>query len=94
MNQLDKLRDEKAKEWENTADQYSEKFLVKTGWDAHEALNLPVLFAEWCNMDNPKDKRQSNTIYVANSNKYWYNYKQYTTKELYDYWINNIYKPE
>lgn len=83
MNKLNILRDKEAKKWENTADQYNETFLVKTGWDALEALNLPVLFAEWTiNVNIAREQGK----WVMTDNK---NFILYTTKELYNYWINN-----
>ena len=49
MNKLNTLRDEKAEElYEKLStgeEDLSEIGIFNKGWDAHEALNLPVLFA-------------------------------------------------
>jgi hypothetical protein len=59
MSKLNTLRDEKASELNEIAydvfnhypnDKSSYEIAVNRGWDAHEALNLPVLFAEWCRL--------------------------------------------
>ena len=87
MNKLNTLRDEKAEElYEKLSkgeEDLSEIGIFNKGWDAHEALNLPVLFgifySEKCN-------RVNNAYHT-------YAGKTYTMIQLYDYWINNIYTP-
>ena len=87
MNKIEQIRDEKAKEWENTADQYNETFLWKTGFDACLALELLIKFTEW------KDK---NVLYFPNNRllPYQFNNDTWTLKSIYQYWLDNIYKGE
>jgi hypothetical protein len=58
----------------------------KSGFKACIDLNLPVKFAIW------KDK---NVRATQNGKTYnlWYGTKKYKYTELYQYWLNNIYKP-
>lgn len=99
MNKLNNLRDEKALklcpvnmmkdvdgDWRDV--NLSDRISMKQGWDAHEALNLPVLFAEWCRYG--KYEAYKNIIRDCTSRGLS---SEDTTKELYDYWINNIYTP-
>ena len=92
MNKLNTLRDEKAEElYEKLStgeEDLSEIGIFNKGWDAHEALNLPVLFAEWCRYS--KYEAYKNIVRDCTSRGLS---SEETTKELYDYWINNIYTP-
>lgn len=96
MNKLEQYRQTAAAKWENTADQYNETFLWKTGFDAAINLDLPVLFHDWekkAKMEaidelqkySGDDKKEKFTSMVARFRN---------TKELYYYWINNIYNSE
>lgn len=88
MSKLNTLRDEKAK-IHDTDSLYGFMYIdrFKDGWDALEALNLPVLFAEWTISLNIAREQGK---WVMTDNK---NFILYTTKELYDYWIKEIYTP-
>ena len=90
MNKLNNLRDEKASELNEIAydvfnhypnDKSSYEIAVNRGWDAHEALNLPVLFMEFC------------FSFIDNQGNLAGAFGEMSHKELYDYWINNIYQP-
>lgn len=51
-----------------------------------EALDLPIKFGRWLSLEyNPSD-----------GINYWHNHEggeDKTTEDLYQYWIDNIYKP-
>jgi hypothetical protein len=94
MNKSNNLRDEKASELNEIAydvfnhypnDKSSYEIAVNRGWDAHEALNLPVLFLNFI---------QENDDIIIGAAYFHYKGQPYKTKELYDYWINNIYDYE
>lgn len=96
MNNLDKLRDEKASELNEIAyevfnnypnDKSSYELAVNRGWDAYEALNLPVEFAKWLRVNYSISKGQ----YRHRGDFYRNDKRLSSEKELYDYWINNIY---
>lgn len=55
------------------------------GWDAHETLNLPVLFMKWAT---------SNCELGQFGLTWFYKDVDYTSKALYKYWITDVYKPE
>lgn len=95
MNKLNTLRDEKADELyeqlSNGEKDYNEDRIFIEGWDAHEALNLPVLFAKW-----KENGISSFEIRKIDIDEYYVDDKDgesYSLQELYDYWINNIYQP-
>lgn len=89
MSKLNTLRDEKAK-IHDTDSLYGFMYIdrFKDGWDALEALNLSVLFAEWCKYG--KYEAYKNIVRDCNSRGLS---SEETTKELYDYWIKEIYTP-
>lgn len=89
----------------NNLEQYKQKLLsdsreynaddaiehgMETGFDAAIVLNLPIKFAEWiAELEIAKDDEPF---------MWWWNRQdgsnpRISTKELYEYWINNIYKP-
>lgn len=94
MNKLNTLRDEKAEElYEKLStgeEDLSEIGIFNKGWDAHEALNLPVLFMEYSAnlISMRKDGHILHLLPEVSKQDRWY-----TEQELYDYWINNIYTP-
>ncbi len=61
--------------------------IAEASWEAHEALNLPVKFHEWC--DNHIIKPHGISIWTLNvvGNKKDF----YTLADLYTYWITEIY---
>jgi len=92
MSKLNTFRDEKAYNygWIEKVSKFTSKVLTvylanssekdfKKGWDAHEALNLPVLFAEWCRYG--KYEAYKNIIRDCTSRGLS---SEDTTKELYD----------
>lgn len=94
MNKLNNLRDEKAEElYEKLSkgeEDLSEIGIFNKGWDAHEALNLPVLFAEWKEVNKITMYGYPHYCFGGASIDYL---KLKNNEELYDYWINNIYTP-
>ena len=101
MNKLNNLRDEKALklcpvnmmkdvdgDWRDV--NLSDRVSMKQGWDAHEALNLPVLFAEWKEVNKITMYGYPHYCFGGASIDYL---KLKNNEELYDYWINNIYTP-
>lgn len=69
------------------------------GFDAAIALDLPVKFAKWLkNLDNGTEHydyytgKKSESISFSPSDCFEDDIM--TVEELYQYWINNIYKPE
>lgn len=106
MNELEKYRDEQAKEYisdynpEQGYYQYSKdavSLALKNGFNTAIALDLPIKFAEW---------KYHNTVNcvgnmfiirkkdVAVTSGWMQEQKQYSFKELYQYWIENVYKYE
>jgi hypothetical protein len=96
MSKLNTFRDEKAYNygWIEKVSKFTSKVLTvylanssekdfKKGWDAHEALNLPVLFDSWSEGGNSKAAQEV----ISDENNSINNVQQ-----LYDYWINNIYQ--
>jgi hypothetical protein len=61
------------------------------GFDAAIALDLPVKFMEWSAdlISTRKDRHILHLLPEVSKQDRWY-----TEKELYQYWIENIYKPE
>lgn len=94
MSKLNTLRDEKAEElYEKLSkgeEDLSEIGIFNKGWDAHEALNLPILFMEYSAnlISMRKDGHILHLLPEVSKQDRWY-----TEQELYDYWINNIYTP-
>jgi hypothetical protein len=91
MNKLEEYRDKEAKE-ERKNTYINEKDRekgFKAGFDAVIALDLPVKFAEWLRKDWNYVKGK-----YRHKGDFYKNYNLQTEKELYQYWIENIYKPE
>lgn len=71
--------------------------VFKRGFDAAIALDLPVKFAEWhqeleCCTEHPENMPE-----LWDENPTLEGFTSHSLKpmeELYQYWINNIYKPE
>lgn len=61
------------------------------GFDAAIALDLPVKFAEWSNTLLRTKKDNYSLFMLPEVSK---QDRGYTTKELYEYWRDNVYKPE
>ena len=59
----------------------------KRGFDAAIALDLPVKFAEWM-LVNTEHKVGGIRVMKINKHHYFN-----SAKELYQYWLDNIYKP-
>ena len=110
MSKLNTLRDEKASELNEIAydvfnhypnDKSSYEIAVNRGWDAHEALNLPVLFMDFYLEDFLPAATFGNTKTLTKEKAL--EIKALLTPAnrepiaemqiLYDYWINNIYTP-
>ena len=102
MSKLNNFRDEKAYNygWIEKVSKFTSKVLTvylanssekdfKKGWDAHEALNLPVLFAEWKEVNKITMYGYPHYCFGGASIDYL---KLKNNEELYDYWMNNIYK--
>lgn len=53
------------------------------GFETHSRLELPIKFVQWINSHNTESEKARMWILAGASN----------TKELYEYWINNVYKP-
>lgn len=67
---------------------------INYGFDAAIALDLPIKFTDWMavngiKVDGKKDEQITWMKYVGSTHT-----NQGTTKELYKYWIDNIYKFE
>jgi hypothetical protein len=105
MNKLEEYRDMEAKDAYQTdvrndrvANAYKdgvETGFIK-GFDAAIALNLPVKFAEWqinegITYYNPDGKIEFPNSYFRKDN---HSMDIETPQELYQYWIENIYKSE
>lgn len=103
MNKLQELRDQfLEKDWvvKDIPPEYNheESFVwneaarisYKRGWNALEALKLPVRFAEWKdNVHKDYDTWQK----VVDRMKHKKSTPP-TAAEFYPYWIDNVYKPE
>lgn len=105
MNKLEEHRDKEAEDYISDYDplqgtyQYSKeavKWGYKNGFDAAIALDLPIKFAEWqinegITYYNPDGKIGFPNSYFRKDN---HSMDIETPKELYQYWLENIYKPE
>lgn len=83
MSKLQEYRDKKNEETNLPPLQ-----LFKAGFNTALALNLPVRFIEWV-----KEKWSSGKLGLG---KYYHvmDGKQYSDKELYQYWLDNVFKLE
>lgn len=60
------------------------------GFDAYHALDLPVKFAKWL-----VKAEEDAFAYLTDEDRYEipdFKYETWTTKELFDYWLNNIWE--
>ena len=89
MNELEKQKIQLGKEYGNSPVDYNhiddcEHDFIK-GFDAAIALDLPVKFDEWkaeeCSLKN-----------FVTGTPWFYDGKHWSSKELYQYWIENILK--
>lgn len=88
MNKLDEIKEEMFRKAEFSPDEDWMR-----GWDTAMALNLPVKFAEWTQKD--KRKRYANGKWGAvRAGCGGGEQTFYTDQEMFDYWLENIYKPE
>ena len=60
--------------------------MIKKGFDAAIALDLPVKFAEWFETKEPSWKDWRREHYLLSDSE--------LRQRAYQYWIENIYKPE
>ncbi len=87
MNKLELYRDENAKGYDNL--RYTDRSDVYIeGFDAAIELNLPIKFLEWKSMNIVE------FMEVIPSFKWRYMGATYTTEELYNHWIENVFKIE
>lgn len=87
MNELEKYKDKKAYE---RADNYNESALTfKKGFDAAIELDLPVKFYKW--RKRLTDNKMRNML---GSKCVRYSEENELEQLLYQYWIENVYKPE
>lgn len=87
MNKLEELRDKINIFTGNIGD------IFEVGFDAAIALDLPVKFAEW--IDEKCYTQLGQDIYWYEMNdKYEVNKVFENSQELYQYWIDNIFKIE
>jgi hypothetical protein len=97
MNKLEEYRDKRVTEStqfiptaQDDRELINERNFYKSGFDAAIALDLPVKFAEWI-----KKEAWYGNINLNASESIWVRNKGFMSpKELYKYWIENIYKPE
>jgi len=82
MKKLEEIRDKKA----NSFNPYRQEIetlshIYNAGFDAAIGLDLPVLFADWKeNVSHTQAKKMGLK-------------KDASNKDLYHYWLNNIYQP-
>ena len=81
---IDRLWDEFMKSEESFGVEHDEAF--EKGFNSALALDLPVKFAEW--------KVQECTLNNFTEKNWMFDGKWWSSKELYQYWIDNIYKPK
>lgn len=99
MNKLEKYRDIKkqkiAEEVQHPQIQRQRADCYEEGFNQALSLDLPVKFAEYLAVNGIKPDGKD-----KDGNMYWMKYvnaghtNQGTTVQLYQYWIENIYKPE
>jgi len=66
----------------------------KEGFNSCIELNLPIKFAEWATTNTRHLWTGGKLVYRLEKDIKEYNIPEYSIKELYQYWINNIFKPE
>ena len=71
--------------------------IVSRGCDAAIALDLPVIFNEWVK-DWPFGFKRNDEYHIIMQTIFPHytteGYGEPTSKQLYQYWLNNIYNPE
>lgn len=94
MNKLKKLKNKLAKKTHPITDESTFNGILqdgfKDGFDAVIALDLPVKFAEW-KVDHPFNMK-NRALWLDIIKKVGHNTP--STSELYQYWIDNIFKPK
>ena len=69
---------------------------ISIGFDAAMDLQLPVLFFSWVDINAGTISSQDGKVcyHYLHENFDDLKSEKYSTKELYDYWLENIYSPE
>lgn len=106
MNKLEEYKSNEAQRLfiQGEAEDFNEEHDIQQhnafidGFDAVIALDLSAKFAEWIDNGRWKRERGRNGVfgkwYVPSAGYGGGEPTMYTTKELYQYWIDNVYKPE
>lgn len=99
MSKLEEYRDKKAEEESKGCITYKEGNFYRMGFDAAIALDLPVKFAEWREgyiamllAEFDQKYYQTRDEYIPHKERAAITHQ--STKKLYKYWLDNVYKPE
>lgn len=96
MNELENYKNNKAKNYDRAAhcghfSGEDPSYHYNNGFNAAIALELPIKFLNW-KLLTPVSAISSIPEITWTTDLLSDNPKVYTTQELYDYWINNVYK--
>lgn len=90
---IEQIKQDLARKYENdfiVSDGIKHETDFIAGFDACMDLELPIKFAEWLsNLETEIESRNQNEQYYEAN--YYLNGKECTIKEIFNYWIENIY---
>ena len=92
---IEQIKQDLARNYENdfiVSDGIKHEIDFIVGFDSCMDLELPIKFAEW-KQNNFYDGKQINGVWCYTKSMYL-NPEWKTLKQLFDYWIENVYKKE